>query len=233
MVRFESWPLAGLQVGALTVVAPGDAEEVRGPVLTVDAKGRCLVDFDRRERRVGRAHSGEDARVVRLCRMDYDLTAVRWWRRGVEGASDGLRSVVLCLGSPPQLTSGRRITKPGVDKPEKHIWGARGHAEDFTGGAARSTPIHMFAFRTSDDMNHAVAAMTRAAPGLRSAEAPAGAPFDGWSPGDVDAFLLNRAQLAPRGGPRPGKRDRPEGRVLVPPRKCREIGGEDDPGFVG
>ena len=38
MVRFESWPLAGLQVGALTVVAPGDAEEVRGPVLTVDAE---------------------------------------------------------------------------------------------------------------------------------------------------------------------------------------------------
>ena len=226
MVRFESWPLAGLQVGALTVVAPGDAEEVRGPILTVDARGRCLVDFDRRERRRERLTSGEDASVVRLCRMDYDLTAVRWWRRGVEGASDGLRSVVLCLGSPPQLTSGRRSTKPGVDK--KHVWGARGHAEDFTGGAARSTPIHTFAFRTSDDVNHAVAAMTRAAPDLRSAEAP----FDGWSPGDVDAFL-NRAQLAPRGGPRPGKRDRPEGRVLVPPRKRRELGGDDDPGFVG
>lgn len=235
MVRFESWPLAGLQVGALTVVAPGDAEEVRGPVLTVDAKGRCLVDFDRRERRVGRApHSEEDARVVRLCRMDYDLTAVRWWRRGVEGASDGLRSVVLCLGSPPTLTSGRRITNPGVDKAEKHVWGARGQAEDFTGGAARATPIHMFAFRTPDDVNHAVAAMMRAAPGLRSAEAPAGAPLDGWSPGDVDAFL-NRAQLAPRGvAPRDtGKRDRPEGRVLVPPRKRRELGGDDDPGFVG
>ena len=231
MVRFESWPLAGLQVGALTVVAPGDAEEVRGPVLTVDAKGRCLVDFDRKERRVGRAHSGEDARVVRLCRMDYDLTAVRWWRRGVEGASDGLRSVVLCLGSPPQLTSGRRVTNPGVvDKAEKHVWGARGQAEDFTGGAARATPIHMFAFRTPDDVNHAVAAMMRAAPGLRSAEAPACAPLDGWNPG---AFL-DRAQLAPRGGAHDtGKRDRPEGRVLVPPRKRRELGGDDDPGFVG
>ena len=231
MVRFESWPLAGLQVGALTVVAPGDAEEGRGPVLTVDAKGRCLVDFDRRERLGGRAQSGEDARVVRLCRMDYDLAAVRWWRRGVEGASDGLRSVVLCLSSPPQLTSGRRITKPGVDKAERHIWGARGQAEDFTGGAARSTPIHMFAFVSPDDMNRAVAAMMRAAPGLKGAEAPAGAPLDGWNPGEVDAFR-NRAQLAGAHSWQ-GKRDRPEGRVLVPPRKRRELGGDDDPGFVG
>ena len=76
-----------------------------------------------------------------------------------------------------------------------------------------------------------MAAMMRAAPGLKGAEAPAGAPLDGWNPGEVDAFR-NRAQLAGAHSWR-GKRDRPEGRVLVPPRKRRELGGDDDPGFVG
>ena len=140
MVRFESWPLAGLQVGALTVVAPGDAEEVRGPVLTVDAKGRCLVDFDRRQRRVGRAHSGGGC--ARRAAVQDGLRPHR--RAMVEARGRGRerrpRSVVLCLGSPPQLTSGRRITNPGVDKAEKHVWGARGRPRTSRGGAARGHP---------------------------------------------------------------------------------------------
>ncbi|MDA9081595.1 hypothetical protein N9M16_09330 [Candidatus Dependentiae bacterium] len=118
MVRFESWPLAGLQVGALTVLggprmADGTAPRT-GPTLTVDATGhRCLVDWERRTRTSNQACSSTDdgASTTRLCRVDYDLSTVRWWRRGVENGGD-VGSVVLCLDTPPQLTSGRR-TKNG------------------------------------------------------------------------------------------------------------------------
>jgi hypothetical protein len=49
---------------------------------------------------------------------------------------------------------------------------------------------------------------------------------------DVVAFA-NAAQLcaASRPGVHLGKRDRPDGRVLMPPRKRYEFGGDDDPGF--
>jgi hypothetical protein len=40
----------------------------------------------------------------------------------------------------------------------------------------------------------------------------------------------SRAQLC-RPGVHLGKRDRPDGRVLMPPRKRYEFGGDDDPGF--
>ena len=113
MVRFESWPLAGLQVGALTVLggsrmADGTTPRT-GPTLTVDATGhRCLVDWERRTMRSNQACSSTDdgASTTRLCRVDYDLSTVRWWRRGVENGGD-VGSVVLCLDTPPQLTSGR------------------------------------------------------------------------------------------------------------------------------
>ena len=44
---------------------------------------------------------------------------------------------------------------------------------------------------------------------------------------DDDAQLC----AASRPGVHLGKRDRPDGRVLMPPRKRYEFGGDDDPGF--
>jgi hypothetical protein len=49
---------------------------------------------------------------------------------------------------------------------------------------------------------------------------------------DVVAFAnAASANTAVRPGVHPGKRDRPDGRVLMPPRKRYEFGGDDDPGF--
>ena len=235
MVRFESWPLAGLQVGALTVLggsrmADGTTPRT-GPTLTVDATGhRCLVEWERRTRTSNQACSSTDdgASTTRLCRVDYDLSTVRWWRRGVENGGD-VGSVVLCLGTPPLLTSGRR-TK-GADGKTRHAWGKRGEADDFTGGAARSTPVHMFAFQSRADADGAVAAMIRAMPGMNRTEAPAGSPMmHQIENADVVAFAEAAANTAVRPGWL-GKRDRPDGRVLMPPRKRYEFGGDDDPGF--
>ena len=235
MVRFESWPLAGLQVGALTVLggsrmADGTTPRT-GPTLTVDATGhRCLVEWERRTRTSNQASSSTDdgASTTRLCRVDYDLSTVRWWRRGVENGGD-VGSVVLCLGTPPLLTSGRR-TK-GADGKTRHAWGKRGEADDFTGGAARSTPVHMFAFQSRADADAAVAAMVRAMPGMNRVEAPAGSPMmHQIENADVVAFAEAAANTAVRPGWL-GKRDRPDGRVLMPPRKRYEFGGDDDPGF--
>ena len=240
-MRFESWPswpLAGLQVGALTVLggsrmADGTAPRT-GPTLTVDATGhRCLVEWERRTMRSNQASSSTDdgASTTRLCRVDYDLSTVRWWRRGVEGGGD-VGSVVLCLDTPPQLTSGRRTKSgPGADGKTRHAWGKRGEADDFTGGAARSTPVHMFAFQSRADADAAVAAMVRAMPGMNRVEAPAGSPMmHQIENADVVAFAEAAANTAVRPGWL-GKRDRPDGRVLMPPRKRYEFGGDDDPGF--
>ena len=243
MVRFESWPswpLAGLQVGALMVLggsrmADGTAPRT-GPTLTVDATGhRCLVDWERRTMRSNQASSSTDdgASTTRLCRVDYDLSTVRWWRRGVENGGD-VGSVVLCLGTPPQLTSGRRTKNgPGADGKTRHAWGKRGEADDFTGGAARSTPVHMFAFQSRADADAAVAAMVRAMPGMNRTEAPAGSPMlHQIENADVAAFAnAANANTAVRPGVHLGKRGRPDGRVLMPPRKRYEFGGDDDPGF--
>ena len=49
---------------------------------------------------------------------------------------------------------------------------------------------------------------------------------------DVAAFAnAANANTAVRPGVHLGKRDRPDGRVLMPPRKRYEFGGDDDPGF--
>ena len=224
-------------MGALTVLGSRMADGTTprtGPTLTVDATGhRCLVDWERRTMRSNQACSSTDdgASTTRLCRVDYDLSTVRWWRRGVEGGGD-VGSVVLCLDTPPQLTSGRRTKSgPGADGKTRHAWGKRGEADDFTGGAARSTPVHMFAFQSRADADAAVAAMVRAMPGMNRTEAPAGSPMmHQIENADVVAFAEAAANTAVRPGWL-GKRDRPDGRVLMPPRKRYEFGGDDDPGF--
>ncbi|MDA9081594.1 hypothetical protein N9M16_09325 [Candidatus Dependentiae bacterium] len=69
-------------------------------------------------------------------------------------------------------------------------------------------------------------------PGMNRVEAPAGSPMHQIENADVVAFAnAANANTAVRPGVYLGKRDRPDGRVLMPPRKRYEFGGDDDPGF--
>ena len=255
----RSFALEGAQVGAFTTTASAVRHpKARGPTLALDPeRGTARLEFELPAPRRPRS-SPASAVAFRLARMEYRLETVAWWRVGREGdaASDPApRILVWRLSEPPAQTTGRfvdhapttlvsddaavptssssRRTSRGA---RGRAWGTPGEAADFTGGAARHCPTHAFAFATAEDLIDFRRAIHAGWPELVPREARRGESDDG-AAGASGASVA--PPEAPRGGgtprrappPRLGKRDRPDGRVLQPPRKRVEIGGDEDPGF--
>jgi len=235
--------------------------KARGPTLALDPeRGTARLEFELPAPRRPRS-SPTSAVAFRLARMEYRLETVAWWRVGREGdaASDPApRILVWRLSEPPAQTTGRfvdhapttlvsddaavptssssRRTSRGA---RGRAWGTPGEAADFTGGAARHCPTHAFAFATAEDLIDFRRAIHAGWPELVPREARRGESDDGAAGASGASGASVAPPEAPRGGgtprrappPRLGKRDRPDGRVLQPPRKRVEIGGDEDPGF--
>ena len=186
----------------------------------------------------------------RVARVEYRADAVGWWRVGTDGEhleGDVAEPTALTMrvDAPPALTSGRCVlgSNPGGGTASRHTWGTPGHAADFTGGAAAVTPCHMLAFRSPAELRRAVEALLERYPTLGTLKAPRGTPMPPPPAGLVgtrgcvsDRARRRRGRGARRGAgspPRLGKRGRPDGRVLQPPKKRLAVTGEHDPGFQG
>ena len=152
-------------------------------------------------------------------------------------------------------TSRRRQRQRGHEKQQQptFTWGTPGAATDFTHGAAASSPVHMLAFRHPAQLAAAVKYMLELWPDLRCVMAPTGSPIPPPPPPPPPAMTTTTTTAAVattsagtmargRGGvfreggggtspPRLGKRDKPDGRVLQPPKKRMMVGGDHDPGF--
>lgn len=241
------WPLEfaleGAQVGSFTVArSPGDGD-AHGPVLRLNPeRRRACVELTLPPPRAASSASRDHRVTRRLARMEYRLETVRWWRVGTEGDAEGspARLLALRLAEPPSLTSGRHLA-PRAETPRaraSYTWGTPGAAADFTGGAAFACPSHSLAFAREEDLARATDAILRGWPELRLVAAPRGETDRGGGGGfasDDDAWRGARGGGGAANDPAAptlGKRGKPDGRVLQPPKKRVTVGGDDDPGFV-
>ena len=99
---------------------------------------------------------------------------------------------------------------------------------DFTSGAVATSPVHVLVFASSAACAAAKRDLCHAEPKLRGSfvrGASAARASDEHGAGDMQVF---DTPAPPHGRPEVGrKRGKPEGRVLQPPKKRREIGDED------
>ena len=236
------FPLEGAQVGSFTVARSPDVGDAHGPVLRLNPeRRRACVELTLPPPRAASSASRDHRVTRRLARMDYRLETVRWWRVGMEGDAEGSLAPRLLSFSPigaPSLTSGRHLA-PRNETPRArapYTWGTPGAATDFTGGAVFACPSHTLAFAREDDLARATDAILRGWPELRRVAAPRGETDPGGGGGfapEDDAWRGARGGAANDPAALTlGKRGKPDGRVLQPPKKRVTVGGEDDPGFV-
>ena len=251
-----TWNLHAVRVGDFVVTA-GEMREfvplARDPKLILDrTRSSASVEFSLPAVEVRRTQTNESEantqtrRVShRLARIEYARDIVRCISVEHDGQDGNLSEhktcVVVNLKQPPTLTVGRcevpvedvtpsfntleigdKSLPPSISKNEKttFTWGSHGKASDFTNGAAFTKSVHVFYFSSKAQV-------------LKAHEALAGI----WCrSGGNDELITPRSRQDAFSSSNTnkwlGKRSKPDGRVLQPPRKRRTLWSDTDPGFV-